>query len=105
MKANRVVNISYMCEGLHFDAAIDCDFDMHPQIGCYRQNSNLVPVELYCFDHKDWDVAVVLYNGENDLQDDYQGIGKRIGSVQLHTFVDMDFILEETRKWIKQMED
>ena len=43
--------------GLHFDAAIDCDWTLH----CYgEREKDVTPIELYCFDHTEWDIRMML---------------------------------------------
>lgn len=94
-KASRVVNLRYTCEGLRFDAAIDCDWFLHAY--GHEGDEMVTPIELYCFDHPDWDIRMLFYEEHNDVQDSTE-------RCFLTTCADMDFILEETRKWIKEME-
>ena len=92
----RVVNLRYMVNGLHFDAAIDCDWQLH----CYGESpaeKNIrVPIELYCFDHTEWDIKV-FYQEFNNNQI------KRKGPMILHTEVGLWEIIKETEKWIEEM--
>ena len=79
--------------GLHFDAAIDCDWTLH----CYpEREKDVTPIELYCFDHKEWDIRMMYHKERNDQQDTY------IDGLVLHSSVDFQEILKETRKWIKE---
>jgi len=90
--AKRIVNIKYKCCGLNFDAAIDCDWKMH----CYAQKRNdVTPIELYCFDRKEWDIRMIFQDNRNDD-------GKESWIIN-HTVVDWDLILKETRKWVREM--
>lgn len=93
MNNNRVVNLRFMVCGLHFDAAIDCDWTLH----CYpEREKDVTPIELYCFDHTEWDIRMMYHKERNDQQDTY-GDG-----LVLHSSVDFQEILKETRKWIKE---
>lgn len=88
----RIVNIRYRCCGYNFDAAVDCDYQLH----CYaHEYDDKVVVELYCFDHPEWDVYWFFYDGQNDQRKDRFAIN--------HSVVDMGVIKSETRKWVKQM--
>ena len=53
---SRIVNIKYRCCGYNFDAAVDCDWELH----CYDEKSNdVTPIELYNLDEPDWDIRMV----------------------------------------------
>lgn len=105
MNRKRVVNINFKCEGLCFDAAIDCDNVLKETLGKeylpeevseYRTN-----IELYCFD-RPWDVKFIHYEGDanvvvNDNNPDWFG--------HYHTVCDMDEIIAAAREWIKEEED
>lgn len=93
MNNKRVVNLRFMVCGLHFDAAIDCDWTLH----CYpEREKDVTPIELYCFDHKEWDIRMMYHKERNDQQDTYSD------GLALHSSVDFQEILKETRKWIKE---
>lgn len=93
MNNNRVVNLRFMVCGLHFDAAIDCDWTLH----CYpEREKDVTPIELYCFDHKEWDIRMMYHKERNDQQDTYSD------GLVLHSSVDFQEILKETRKWIRE---
>ena len=93
MNNKRVVNLRFMVCGLHFDAAIDCDWTLH----CYAERErDVTPIELYCFDHKEWDIRMMYHKERNDQQDTYSD------GLVLHSSVDFQEILKETRKWIKE---
>lgn len=52
---SRIVNIGYRCCGYNFDAAVDCDWELH----CYDEKRNdVTPIELYNLD-EDWDIRMV----------------------------------------------
>lgn len=89
----RIVNIRYKCCGLNFDAAIDCDWVLF----CYgeRRNDTTTPIELHCFDRKDWDVRTIYQDGCNDQSTEPLAVN--------HSIVDWDFIIRETRKWVREM--
>ena len=92
----RIVNCRFVCCGLHFDAAIDCDWELH----CYGQTEeekrDATPIELYCFDHKEWDIRMIYHKERNDQQ------GVFSDGLILHSSIDFQEILKETRKWIKE---
>lgn len=101
--SKRVVNINYKCDGLSFDASIDCDNALKKTLGKEYMPNEVgecrTNIELYCFDHKEWGVRFIHYEGEsgiivNDKTEDPLGI--------LHTVCDMDQIMAATREWIKE---
>lgn len=93
MNNNRVVNLRFKVCGLRFDAAIDCDWTLH----CYSEHEkDVTPIELYCLDHKEWDIRMMYHKERNDQQGTY------IDGLVLHSSVDFQEILKETRKWIKE---
>lgn len=87
----RIVNIKFKCCGYRFDAAVDCDWELH----CYGETSNSeTPIELFNLDCPDWDVRMVYQNERNDQHEkgEYN-----------HTFVDWDNLIKATRKWVREM--
>lgn len=96
MKNKRIVNLRFMCCGLHFDAAIDCDWQLHAYGFGKDTPKDETPIELYCFDHPEWDIRMMYNKERNDQQDTY------IDGLVLHSSVDFQEILKETRKWIKE---
>lgn len=54
-----IVNVRYTVKGVHFDAAIDYGHVLHPYTYGQRQ---MLPVELYCFDHTDWDIEMMFFD-------------------------------------------
>ena len=88
----RIVNIKYRCCGYNFDAAVDCDWDLH----CYDETSDeITPIELYNLD-EDWDIRMIYQSAKNDQ---YKNGEYLIN----HTNVDWDNLLKETRKWVREM--
>ena len=92
----RVVNVRYTVNGLHFDAAIDCNWQLH----CYGESPDVmkkrVPIELYCFDHTEWDIRMLYQDLPNDQP-------TRAGEYyMLHTEVNWEEIIGETKKWIEE---
>ena len=97
---SRIINMRFKCCGLHFDAAIDCDWTLH----CYEFESHdrqkETPIELYCFDKPEWDIRMIYYheagrscvNAQQNTRTEY-----------LNTLCDMEFIKKETRKWVREM--
>ena len=93
----RIVNIRYIVNGLHFDAAIDCNWTLH----AYSQTTGrdkVTPVELYCFDRPDWDIRMMYQSMDNQQNSESDTIGI------YNTACDFDGILSETEKWIEEME-
>lgn len=87
----RIVNIKYRCCGYNFDAAVDCDWELH----CYDEIRNdVTPIELYNLD-KDWDIRMVYQKNRNDQNKSEYIIN--------HTAVDWDNLIKETRKWVREM--
>jgi hypothetical protein len=88
----RVVNLRFKVCGLHFDAAIDCDWTLH----CYAdREKDVTPIELYCFDHTEWDIRMMYHEERNDQQTYKGGL--------LKTCANMDAIKAEARKWVREM--
>ena len=96
MNNNRVVNLRFKVCGLHFDAAIDCDWQLHAYGFDKDAPKDETPIELYCFDHKEWDIRMMYHKERNDQQGTYSD------GLVLHSSVDVQEILKETRKWIKE---
>lgn len=95
-KTSRIVNIRYTVKGLRFDAAVDCDWVLH----CYgfgeEKPKDETPIELYCFDRPEWDIRMMYHKERNDQQKACNE------GCYLHSFIDFQAILKETRKWIKE---
>ena len=88
---SRIVNIQYRCCGYKFDAAVDCDWELH----CYNEKRNdVTPIELYNLD-EDWDIRMIYQKKRNDQNKSEYAIN--------HTAVDWDNLLKETRKWVREM--
>ena len=88
-----LVNIRYTVDNLHFDAAVDINWELHAykDSACEEENwSKTTAIEIYCLDNTDWDIKMI-----------YQGA---INS-ESHTFVDFENLVEETKKWIEQMSE
>lgn len=87
----RIVNIKYRCCGYNFDAAVDCDWELH----CYdEKRNNVTPIELFNLD-EDWDIRMVYQSKRNDQLERPYALN--------HTEVDWDNLLKETRKWVREM--
>jgi len=93
---NRIVNCRFVCCGLHFDAAIDCDWELHCYEESEEEKSITTPIELYCFDKPEWDIRMMFHKERNDQQSGNYG--------QLHfSCVDIDAIKREACKWVREM--
>jgi len=87
----RIVNIKYRCCGYTFDAAVDCDWQLH----FYgEKRNNVTPIELYNLD-EDWDIRMIYQSKRNDQNKSEYVINT--------TCVDWDNLLKETRKWVREM--
>lgn len=89
------VNIRYIVDNYHFDAAIDYSG------GLGIINKNTICIELYNLDEY-WDVKRIYQTKEN-LKNN-KGINGNINT-DFNSFVDFDFIVEKTKEWIKQMSE
>lgn len=93
---SRIVNIKYKCCGYHFDAAVDCDWELH----CYdlsvfpNKSENITPIELYNLDERDWGIRMVYQERRNDQRKEH---------AINHTEVDWENLMKETCKWVREM--
>jgi hypothetical protein len=86
-----------MVDGLHFDAAIDCDWQLHAYGESPDVKRKKVPIELYCFDHQEWDIRMLYQDLNNDQPSRLNG-----EYYMQHTEVDWEGIIKETKKWIEE---
>lgn len=91
----RIVNIKYCCCGYNFDAAVDCDWQLHAYGFGKEKPENETPIELYNLDEPDWDIRMIYQERRNDQQVSPASFN--------HTEVDWDNLLKETHKWIREM--
>ena len=55
MENHKLANLKYSVDGMEFDAAID----IHRILHAYNDMpKNVVPVEIYCISHSEWDIWV-----------------------------------------------
>ena len=47
-------------------AAIDCNWQLHAYGESPEVMKKRVPIELYCFDHQDWDIRMLYQDLPND---------------------------------------
>jgi len=97
----RVVNLRYMVDGLHFDAAIDCDWTLHFYGLECQDRQNETPIELFCFDNPEWDIRMIFHKEPEHITNDQQR-ETTFGGIY-NTCANFDEILEETKAWIKEM--
>ena len=96
---SRIVNIGYRCCGYNFDAAVDCDWELH----CYDEKRNdVTPIELYCFDKPEWDIRMMFHKEPQGRRTNDQQKDEHFGGIY-NTCANFDEILEETKAWIKEM--
>lgn len=101
METHRIVNLRYTLNGYNFDAAIDIHYYLHYYGNDIEQSKN-VPIELYNKTKPEWDIKVIFAtNKKLGLKNE---IINEPDSSFCHTFVSIDFIIEETKKWIKENE-
>jgi len=87
----RIVNIKYRCCGYNFDAAVDCDWELH----CYdKKRDDVTPIELFNLD-EDWDIRMIYQSKRNDQLERPYALN--------HTEVDWDNLIKETRRWVREM--
>lgn len=112
-RINRVINVRFQVDGLHFDAAIDPDWQLHAYDAfmfdfdsSIKNKESKTPIEVYCFDHPEWDI-LMIYQDKDDTKcnDPVNEQQERRDSypfdITLHTACDFDKIIEETREWIE----
>lgn len=89
---SRIVNIKYRCCGYNFDAAVDCDWELHDYD---ERRDDVTSIELYNLDDPAWNIRMIYQSNRNDQ------LG-RAWEIK-HTFVDLENIIKETRKWVHEM--
>lgn len=92
MSKYHIVNLRYIVDNYHFDAAI-------LYTGLPNVNENSILIELYNLDDK-WAIKRIYQTKEN-LKNN-KGLVGNINN-ESNSFVDLDFIIEETKKWIEKM--
>ena len=83
-------NLRYQIGELHFDAAVDINWEMHAYDDkCFEEENwkNTTAIEIYCFDRPDWDVRMIYQSFKNNIH---------------RTFVDIQNLFDETKKWIEE---
>lgn len=103
-KNYRIVNLKFEIDGLHFDAAVDCDWQMHAYeiFETKYPHEDYTPIEVYCFDHPDWDVKMIYQKLPNRQQPEEEN-PRLIGGWLGHTDVNLSNIIEETKVWMREM--
>lgn len=100
---SRIINMRFKCCGFRFDAAIDCDWQLH----CYEQDAetrkNFTPIELYNFDMPDWDIRMIYYHEDGCRITNSQQVGVRDQRGIVNTLCSMEFIRKEAQKWCREM--
>lgn len=91
----RIVNCRFVCCGLHFDAAIDYDWEMHCYDQTEQEKRDTTPIELYCLDKPEWDIRMMFHKERNDQQ----GANRSL----YFSCVDIDAIKKEARRWVREM--
>jgi len=105
MRVDRIVNVRFQLDGLHFDAAIDPDWRMHayPKMSLEEKEAE-TPIEVYCFEHPEWDVLMIYQDESNEQQESYTDYFSSYVPLA-HTCCNFDKIIEDTKKWIEDMSD
>ena len=100
---SRIINMRFKCCGFRFDAAIDCDWQLH----WYEQDAdtrkNLTPIELYNCDMPDWDIRMIYYHEDGGHITNAQQDGVRYQRGIFNTLCSMEFIRKEAQKWCRAM--
>ena len=103
MKTHRLINIRYTAEGYRFDAAVDINYCLHAYVDTDSEKMYTIPIELYNFDKPEWDIKVIYLTKEDFAnQEDLVGPINELDNAICHSFICFDFILKETKKWIKE---
>jgi hypothetical protein len=93
----QLVNINFILEGFHFDAAVDINYQLH----CYDLDEefmkNHIAIEIYNYDCPDWDVFVIFQESQRSI---HRTSFTQKQYVQ-RCVVDFNDIIEQTKKWIK----
>lgn len=98
MGIHRVVNLRYKIDNYNFDAAVDISHFLHYYPNPEERISN-VPIEIYNLDEPSWDIKVIYCTSQHFVDVKYVN---EPDSEICHTFVSIDFIIEETKKWIEE---
>jgi len=112
-RIKRIINVRFQLDGLHFDAAIDPDWDLHAYSAFMDERDMTVerlqsktPIEIYCFDHPEWDILMLYQTKEdvnaNPVNEQQNSVKTRMLDITLHTACNFDKIIEETKKWIEK---
>lgn len=113
-RINRVINVRFQVDGLHFDAAIDSDWQMHAYDAFMQDFDSSIenkesktPIEVYCFDHPEWDILMIYQDqkdaeSRNPVNPQQESYANRPFSSTLYTACNFDKIIEETKKWIEE---
>lgn len=86
-----LVNIRYTVDNLRFDAAVDINWELHAYADSNYEEENwktTTAIEIYCLDNRNWDIKMIYQKSYNS---------------ESHTVVDFENLVEETKKWIKEM--
>ena len=116
-KIFRIINIRFQLDGLNFDAAVDPDWKMHAYKVFMADDADLTtkgkesktPIEVYCFDHPEWDILMLYQTKEeanaDPVNEQQDNVETRMFDRTLHTACDFDKIIQETKKWIEENKD
>lgn len=99
METHRILHLRYKVDNYHFDAAIDIHYYLHNYENNIEKSKN-VPIEIYNRTKPEWEVKVIFAtNKELGIKNE---IINQPDSSFCHTIVPFDFIIKETKKWIKE---
>lgn len=101
METHRVVNLRYKVNGYQFDAAVDIHYHLHCYSETAKEKLRKIPIELYNIDRPGWDIKLIFATNK-ELDFKVNEIINQRDSEFCHTIVPIDFIIKETRKWIKE---
>ena len=97
MGTHRLVNLRYTVDNDRFDAIIDIHYFLHYYENLEEKTYN-IPIEIYNLDEPSWDIKIIYCTSQHFI--DINCVNEP-DSEMCHTFVSVDFIIEETKKWIK----
>ena len=97
-ETHRIVNLRYKIDNYNFDAAIDISYYLHGYSNI-KEKVLTVPIEIYNLDEPGWDIKLIYCNSQH--LNDVKYVNEPDSPI-CHTFVSVDFIIEETKKWIEE---
>lgn len=95
-----IINLNFKIDNMQFDAAIDINWQMHAYMQDEEEKKDVVPIEIYCFDHPEWDILMIYKKQRKDSIRINDNFGDYPIKYRTKVIVDINEIIEETKKWI-----